>query len=793
MIKHSLNFGWKFLPEFDEKHLTSDASEKGFKTVDIPHTVKELPFNNFDEEMYQLVSVYRKRITVTEAQLKKSLYLQFDAAANFAEVFINGEFAFSHKGGYTAFGAEINAFLKQGENVIAVKLDSTERAEIPPFGGQVDYLVYGGIYREVWLIEREPLHVKAVRAHGTDVLTNPKLQVEVELNRPAESVVCDIKLTDNKGFEVASIGVNIDNSTTSKITLITPGVTLWDIDNPALYTLTCKIRNSNDEVTARIGFRHAEFKKNGFFLNGKNVKIRGLNRHQSYPYVGYAMPASAQRADADYMKFGLGLNLARTSHYPQSHHFLDRCDEIGLLVFTEIPGWQHISALKEWRQKTVEHVEEMVLQWYNHPSIILWGVRINESPDDDELYKTTNELCRRLDPSRQTGGVRFVPFSKVYEDVFTRNDFTHSGANRGLWPKWLSSAKGRPYLVTEYNGHMFPTKTFDGAKHRKDHALRHAKVLSDTYKKKGVSGAIGWCMSDYNTHKDFGSGDKICYHGVSDMFRMDKLAAAVYSSQQSENPVLVCTSNMEIGDYAASRKERAWLITNCDGVKIYKNEEYLYTLDITAAAKKSPYKHLPHPPVPVDDLIGEQFVEKEGFSKGKARTFKKIMISMTKHGFVKGAVRRLPSCIKLLLFYRMPLMKIGELYGKYAALWGGKATNYRFEGLKDGAVVATHISGSVFQPRLEVKADSAVLCEGDTYDVTRVTCRALSQYNNVLNYAFDAVSVTTSDGLEVIGPDSFSLMGGRRAFWVRTKGKKGVFDVAVKSALGSETLKIEVK
>lgn len=119
-----------------------------------------------------------------------------------------------------------------------------------------------------------------------------------------------------------------------------------------------------------------------FYLNGKKLRLRGLNRHQSYPYVGYAAPASMQIFDADILKKELGVNAVRTSHYPQSQDFIRRCDEIGLLVFTEFPGWQHIGD-EEWKRQAVQNLKEMIVQYRNHPSIILWGVRINESQDDD--------------------------------------------------------------------------------------------------------------------------------------------------------------------------------------------------------------------------------------------------------------------------------------------------------------------------------------------------------------------------------------------------------------------------
>ena len=146
--------------------------------------------------------------------------------------------------------------------------------------------------------------------------------------------------------------------------------------------------------------RDARFTEKGFFLNGKHIKLRGLNlSHQTYPYVGAAMPARVQRRDALVLRKDLGINLVRTSHYPQSPHFLDACDEVGLLVLEEIPGWQFIGG-PAWQDLAVKNVEDMIRRDWNHPSIVLWGVRINESPDNHDFYTRTNALAHKLDPSR---------------------------------------------------------------------------------------------------------------------------------------------------------------------------------------------------------------------------------------------------------------------------------------------------------------------------------------------------------------------------------------------------------
>ena len=152
------------------------------------------------------------------------------------------------------------------------------------------------------------------------------------------------------------------------------------------------------------------------------MKLRGLNRHQTFPYVGGAMPERVQRRDAWILRRELHCNIVRTSHYPQSPAFLDACDEAGLLVLEEIPGWQHIGD-KAWQDISVDNVARMIRRDWNHPSVVLWGVRINESADNHDFYTRTNALAHSLDDSRQTGGIRNRYDSELLEDVFTMNDF----------------------------------------------------------------------------------------------------------------------------------------------------------------------------------------------------------------------------------------------------------------------------------------------------------------------------------------------------------------------------------
>ncbi len=781
MTKISLNFGWEYTDKFSEAFALGDGY--GF-SVEIPHTVAVTPFNCFDESVYQKVVCYRRRLDVPEEWADRRVFLAVGAAAHEATVIVNGKSILTHKGGYTAFRAELTEHLTPGEiATIAVKVDSRESLDIPPFGKVVDYMTYGGIYREVWLEVTGKEYIEDVFAIPS--VKDGKTSVDCRLSLcGGDAVILELKDGDNtvaKTVAPASDGITLD----------APGVSLWSVDSPKLYTLSVTLTSGGREVdsrTVRIGFRSAEFLADGFYLNGRRLELVGLDRHQSFPYVGYAMPASAQRRDADILKYELGVNIVRTSHYPQSQHFIDRCDEIGLLVFTEIPGWQHIGG-DEWKNVAIENVREMVTQYRNHPSVILWGVRINESEDDDEFYKKTNAEARRLDPSRQTAGVRRLKRGNLIEDVFTYNDFLHDGEAPGCEPKRkVTSDMSRGYLVTEFGGHMFPTKAYDSEPHRLEHALRHAAVLDAVAHERDIAGALGWCMFDYNTHRDFGSGDRICYHGVLDMFRNPKTASYVYSEMKDDEPFLGVSSSMDIGEHPAGRIGKAYIFTNADSVKMYKNGEFIR--EFTHA--DSPFKNLKNPPIAIDDYIGDRVGRGEGY-KGKREKYTKDILNYSAlYGFSS-----LPLSIKLkaawlMLRYRMTFNDAYSLYGKYIGNWGDEATEFRFDAIKDGKVVSSVTRSPVTSVTLRADADHTELCEGDTYDVSCIRLAATDQNGNALPYFNEAVTLKAEGAIELIGPECAILRGGYGGTFVRSRGEgEGTLTLSLCGA-GDVTLDFKV-
>jgi beta-galactosidase len=566
------------------------APDSALATVTLPHTNVTLPWHSFDDRSYEFISLYRRTFRLPESAQGHLVFVDFEGAMTASTVSLNGHKFPEYRGGYTPFSFDLTPHLNwSGDNVLSVELDSTERADIPPFGGNIDYLTFGGIYREVSLRVVPQTYIANVFAQPQDVLTAaPKLLIRTYLaGAAAPPGPLTVELRDGNRLLKSTSAEHDGKPGTVDVTLSNLGdLTLWSLTSPKLYTVV--VRRGVDEYTTRIGFREARFTPKGFLLNGEHIKLRGLNRHQTFPYVGAAFAARAQRRDAHILKHELKLNLVRTSHYPQSRHFLDACDELGLLVLEEIPGWQHIGE-NAWQDISVRNVSEMVRRDWNHPSIVLWGVRINESHDNHDFYVRTNQAAHELDPSRQTGGIRYLYNSELLEDVFTMNDFDFP----------LQPPNHPLYLNTEFVGHKYSTKRFDQVERVAEHTLRHARIHDQLASNDGYAGGIGWCAFDYNTHGNFGSGDRICYHGVSDIFRLPKPAAGFYKSQcePSDEIILEPAFSWSSGDHSgAGGPGIVPVCSNCDHLKLYIGG----ALHSEADPDRKTFAHLKYPPFMVD-------------------------------------------------------------------------------------------------------------------------------------------------------------------------------------------------
>lgn len=760
-MKYSLCDNWEFTTEWSEDFLSGGGTAE---PVRLPHTCKELPLHCINHAEYQMLCGYRKTLDIPKEINGKRLFLQLDGAAHIATVYVNGHEAATHRCGYTAFRVELTGLVSFGKsNLLAVKLDTSENPEIPPFGFVVDYLTYGGLYREVWLDVRESAYI-------TDIfVTTPTLttaDVKVSVDNADDNAKIEVSVLDDSGKTVWTGGEG-------RINL--PDAKPWSVDSPMLYRCSVRLITADGRLLdcqeTTFGFRTAEFKADGFYLNGKKTFLRGLNRHQSYPYVGYAAPEALQREDARILKEELSCNAVRTSHYPQSQYFIDECDRLGLLVFTELPGWQHIGN-EQWKEQACKNLKEMILQYRNRPSIVLWGVRINESQDDDQFYTRTNEIAHKLDPSRQTSGVRYLEKSSLLEDVYAFNDFSHDGKAPGVKPKKaVTPDMGKALLASECNGHMYPTKPYDTWEKRQEHAMRHIRVQNAALKEH--AGCFGWCMFDYPTHKDFGSGDRICYHGVMDAFRNPKLAAAAYESQGDGAPVLEVGSSMDIGDYPGGQLGDVYVFTNADEVKLYKNDVF-----VTRLSHNGKWS-LKHPPFEVSDTIGELLETQEGFSHSKAKLLRQCLLAAGKYGLAGLPLKYKLKMLWCMARYGLKFKDGVELYGRYVANWGGESTSWRFEGIKDGKIVAAVTCRPSANLHLEVKADHTELCEKDSYDMAAVRIRILDENGNPAPYAQLPVSFEVSGAADLVGPAVCTAEGGMCGTYIRTSGKSGIATLTV--------------
>lgn len=732
------NDDWLFYP----KQVDDSIPDSDFESITIPHTNKLFPHHSFDDAEYKFISTYRKKFSLPEPLNGRRLFLDFDGAMIATTVTLNGHTFEEYKGGYTPFSFDItDAIKEEGENSLVVHLDSRERKDIPPYGHVIDYLLFGGIYRDVKLRYVNPVYIKNIFVKTFDVLTDsPYVEVDVTVvNTTDEDFHDHVSVLLQAGEAdrdlvfgvVEHIDVPAGETLTQAVLIQTDELLnkngewfdftdepeaytdpmelkLWSLDNPYLYSVTVQLAPNNhieeaddddialDEMSRRFGFRSAEFKDDGFYLNGELLHLIGLNRHQMFPYVGQAAPKRLQERDAEIVKYELGCNIVRTSHYPQSPYFIDRCDEIGLLCFEEIPGWQHIGD-KDWQAISIRDVQAMIERDWNHPSIILWGVRINESGDNTEFYTETNRVAHELDPTRQTGGVRFWQHSEFLEDVYTFNDFSNG----------VQEPVQTPHLITEFNGHMFPTKTWDGEERYVEHAIRHTRIQSRQIGMGGVAGAIGWCAFDYNTHMEFGSGDRICYHGVMDMFRNHKWAGYFYKSQKSpdEEIVLQAATGWTMGDRSEGGNNPITVFSNCDEIEVYLGQARHGKFQPDTES----YPHLPHAPFTVS----------------------------------------------------MEMM------------WGSAFDDLKIVGYYKGEAVAEQTFPINSHPRqLELSVDHDAL-DADGADMTWLKIKVTDEYGNIQRYANPIVSFEVDGPAALIGTNPFALIGGQAGLLLKASKQAG--------------------
>jgi beta-galactosidase len=621
-----LNTGWLFGGKFDSAATYPQFNDASFTPVTLPHCVAKLSWQNWDFKSWHDVWIYRRHFDLPKDAKGLRVFVRFDGVSVGATPTINGATLGQHLGGYLPFDCELTQYVKEGDNVLAVAVDS-RWLNAPPDGAavgprRVDYLEAGGICRTAHLKLFPSTFIRDLFAKPVKVLDSDRhIEVVCTLDAAAaepQPVQLRVELRQQGrvlGSAVESTTLDQPGQSLIKFSLSKLGdVALWDVNAPHLYDVVATLLVKDQPVhdySVRIGLREARFELDGFYLNGRRLQIFGLNRHEIYPYVGFAMPARVMRRDAQILKHQFNCNMVRCSHYPQSEAFLDACDELGLMVWEETPGWGYLGD-EAWKELLVQNVHDMIVRDRNHPAIVIWGTRANESANDVPLYKRTRELAASLDDSRPTSGSMTSTSRKTrdtwHQDVFSFDDY-HARPDGTVDIE--KPVAGVPYMLSEAVGQFNYTnrRRFDSYYRRAGdltaqmaQALRHAQAHSRAGADKRICGVIAWCAFDYASLVN-------PYHnvktpGVADSFRIPKLGASFYQAQLPDGAQAIIVPNFywDFGKQSprGPGKDVA-IFSNCDRLDLFINGQK----HATSTPDTQRYPNLRHPPYFADlDLDG---------------------------------------------------------------------------------------------------------------------------------------------------------------------------------------------
>lgn len=716
---------WKFGRQYRAGSEMPGFDDAGFETVSIPHSVVPLGWRDWDPAAWEDQWIYRRDVQLPEDLGGERWVADFAGVLTGCSVWLNGDHLVTHLGGYLPFRAELTGHARPGRNLLAVVVDGRWQ-NVPPQGGpggaaSIDFFEPAGIYREVTIRRLPPTSIEALFVVPRDVLgAERRLEISCSvagLDRLAGPATIRLVVRDGTTRLADAAAELHPGAASATVRVVLDGLerlALWDLDDPRLYQIEATLETGGQvlhKAGERFGLREARWEMEGFFLNGRRLQLRGLNRHQLFPFQGMAMPRRAQRRDAEILKGYLHCNMVRCSHYPQSTHFLDACDEIGLLVWEEVPGWNYIGD-DDWQAYLLRDVAAMVRRDRNRPSIVVWGVRANESPNNPRLYGEATRLANELDGTRATSGSMTERSTNGWaQDVFAFDDY---GTEKDGQASLADPLPGVPYLVAEavgaLSGHPYYRRD-DPQQVQQDQAFLHARVIDKAASNTRYAGVLGWCAIDY------ASANGRAYRsvkrpGVLDTFRVPKPGAAIYRSQVSPSTEVV----IEPAFYWYFGE--ACSVTELDALMICSNcEELVVSLegrDMRLLPDRRRFGHLGWPPffLPLDGLL-----------------------------FSGTSVGDLTIC-----------------------------------GYLEGQVAASRVfSADVSYDALDLTADDASI-SADGVDLTRVVVRVTDRYGWARPLGRGVVKLRIDGPGEIIGERSWSLEDGGpvRSVWVRgLAGERG--------------------
>jgi beta-galactosidase len=557
---------WRFLRTDVPAAAQPSFDDQQWEPVTLPHPARlEALVAGKNHPQWQGLCWYRKTFVLPQVAAGKTVILRFEGAMNLAEVWVNGQSAGKFMGGYLPYVMDITRLTKPGDkNVVAVRLDNRDN----PITGpkplvDLDFNLYGGLYRPVHLVIKDPLHITDPiladqPASGGVFVTFPEVSKETatvkvqthlrNTDTRARRFIAKTTLLDANGqpgaaFEspAAELSAGADCEVVHELRVAQPN--LWAPNSPYLYRVRTEIvadRKVIDAEETRVGIRHIEITKGGFRINGEHLFLRGCNRHQEYPYLGNALSDAAQYRDALKIKEA-GFDYVRLSHYPQSPAFLDACDELGLVVMNCLMGWQYFGKDPAFAELKYRETRQLIRRDRNHPSVILWEVSLNESDMPKPFIAKTHALAHEEYPgdqmftcgwtkgydvfiqARQHGGCKKVKDQPCVVSEY--GDWEYFAQNAGL-----EQGQWKDLQPAERNSRQLRG---DGEVRLLQQALNFQEAHNDNLKTPAFGDGI-WVMFDYNR----GYAPDIEASGVMDIFRLPKFGYWFFRSQRDPGELI---------------------------------------------------------------------------------------------------------------------------------------------------------------------------------------------------------------------------------------------------------------
>ena len=593
---------------------------KSWQKVSLPHTANLEP--KIVNNQWQGVSWYAKNFTLSDEMYGKKLFFKFEGAMNTAEVWVNNKKLIKHQGGYLPFVIDFTEIaLFDKENIIHIKLNNKDNPTTGPKPlKNLDFNTYGGIYRNVWLIAKNSLHItdpiftNKVASGGVfvsypkvskeEATINIKTHVKNENNVKQSFLIKNTLLKNDAEIifsesEIYQLKKNEDEQFSTNLVLETPE--LWSPSSPNLYHLKTEVLQNGEVVDSeitRIGIKTIKFINQDFYLNGTKTFLRGVNRHQEYPYVGYALSDNANYRDAKKIKEA-GFDYVRLSHYPQSPAFMKACDEIGLITIDAILGWQYFSEDEAFQKHIYQTAKDLIRRDRNYASVIAWEVSLNESWMPDFFIDSLTNIAKKEYQTEQAYTAGWQPYgydiylqarqhrlqhynSKIKKpyNVSEYGDWEYYAMNAGLnqdsWSNLLQAERSSRQPRSAGEKALLQQATNLQEAHNDN---LNTPAFADGY----------WVMFDYNR----GYADDIEASGIMNLFRLSKPSYYFYQSQRDFNDPFGKPMIHIANEWKKDSPLDVRIFSNCEEVELFLNGK--------SVGKQKPNqdkisKNLKHPP-----------------------------------------------------------------------------------------------------------------------------------------------------------------------------------------------------